>query len=142
MSVERTREVMERYWNSQHQDLSMMAPDVVFTTMATGDQHRGPEEVRRMLEHIYHVAFEAHAELRTRLWAENQAMIEGWFVGRHIGEFAGMPATGRDVRVPLCVVYDLEDGRITQGRVYLEVPVLLRQLKDEGALAEAGGVAR
>jgi hypothetical protein len=30
--------------------------------------------------------------------------------------------------VPLCVVYDLEDGRIKRGRVYLEMPVLLRQL--------------
>ena len=138
MSVERTREVMTRYLDSQHRDLSMMAPDVVFTTMATGDQHRGPEEVRRMLDHIYHVAFDAHAELRTLLFGETQAMIEGWFVGTHIGEFAGMPATGRQVKVPLCVVYDLEDGMIKRGRVYLEVPVMLRQLRGEAALAEAG----
>mgnify|MGYP003401677375 CR=1 FL=1 len=41
---------------------------------------------------------------------------------------AGIPATGRKVRVPLCVVYDLEAGRIKRGRVYLEMPVLLRQL--------------
>ncbi len=32
------------------------------------------------------------------------------------------------MRVPLCVVYDLEGGRIKRGRVYLEMPVLLRQL--------------
>jgi len=50
------------------------------------------------------------------------------FVGKHIGEFAGIPATGRSVRVPLCVVYDLESGRITRARVYLELPVLMRQL--------------
>ena len=138
MSVERTREAMTRYWDSQHRDLSMMAPDVVFTTMATGDEHRGVEEVRRMLEHIYHVAFDARAELRSRLCTENQAVIEGWFIGKHIGEFAGMPATGREVRVPLCVVYDLEEGRITRGRVYLELPVMLRQLRGEVATEEAG----
>ena len=35
MSVERTRDAMERYLNSAHRDLSMMAEDVVFTAMAT-----------------------------------------------------------------------------------------------------------
>jgi hypothetical protein len=35
MSVERTREAMNRYWSSEHQDVSMMADEVVFTHMAT-----------------------------------------------------------------------------------------------------------
>lgn len=128
MSVERTREAVERYLNSAHRDLSMMAEDVVFTTMATGDEHRGVEAVRRMLQHVYHEAFDASAETRNRIYAEDHAVLEGELVGTHIGTFAGIPATGRKVRVPLCVVYDLEDGRIVQGRVYLEVPVLMRQL--------------
>lgn len=129
MSAERTREAMTRYWESNHRDLSMMAPDVVFTTMATGEQHRGPDGVRRMLEHVYQVAFDARAEFRTKLLGEEQAMVEGEIVGTHIGEFAGVPATGRPVRVPLCVVYDLDDGLIKQARVYLEMPTLLRQLR-------------
>jgi predicted ester cyclase len=49
-------------------------------------------------------------------------------VGTHVGAFAGIEATGRQVRVPLCVVYDLEEGRIVRGRVYLEIPVLMKQL--------------
>lgn len=128
MSVERTREVMTRYLDSQHADLSMMAEDVVFTNMATGEEHRGVEGVRRMLDHVYHEAFDATAETRSRVYAENQAVLEGYFVGTHIGPFAGIPATGRKVRVPLCVVYDLENGKISRGRVYMQVPVLLRQL--------------
>ena len=42
--------------------------------------------------------------------------------------FAGIPATGRQVRVPFCVVYDVEGDRITRGRVYMEMPVMMRQL--------------
>jgi len=128
MSVQRTRDAVDRYVNSAHRDLSMMADDVVFTTMATGDEHRGVEGVRRMLEHVYHEAFDARAESRTRIYAEDHAVLEADFVGTHIGTFAGVPATGRQVRVPLCVVYDLQDGKIVRGRVYLELPVLLRQL--------------
>lgn len=55
-------------------------------------------------------------------------MWEGDFVGKHTGEFMGIPATNKDVRVPLCVVYDVADGRITEGRVYFEAPALLAQL--------------
>jgi steroid delta-isomerase-like uncharacterized protein len=128
MSVQRTRDAVERYLNSAHSDLSMMAEDVVFTTMATGDEHRGVEGVRRMLDHIYHQAFDARAETRNRIYADDRAVLEGYFTGKHIGTFAGIQATGRQVRVPLCVVYDLQDGKILQGRVYLEVPVLMQQL--------------
>lgn len=128
MSIERTQEAMTRYLDSEHNDLSMMADDVVFTNMATGEEHQGVEGVRRMLEYVYHTAFDAAAETRNRIFGEHQAVLEADFVGTHIGTFAGIPATRRKVRVPLCVVYDLEEGKIKRGRVYLEMPVLLRQL--------------
>ena len=139
MSVERTQEVMNRYWDSDHSDVSMMADDVVFTHMATGDEHRGPDAVLRMLDYLYRQAFHAKAEIKTRLCTGSQAMIEGTFVGTHTGNFAGIPATGREVRVPLCVVYDLERDQIKRARVYFELPVLWKQLgrTPETAMAEA-----
>jgi len=50
------------------------------------------------------------------------------YYGIYTGEFAGIPATGRQVRVPFCVVYDLAGDRISRGRVYMEMPVMMRQL--------------
>jgi steroid delta-isomerase-like uncharacterized protein len=120
--------MFDRYLSSQHQDLSMMADDVVFTTMATGEEYHGREGVRGMLHHIYHVAFDAHSELRTLVCEEDHAVFEALFVGRHIGDFAGVPATQKEVRVPLCVVYDIDRGQIRSGRVYLETPVLMQQI--------------
>ena len=130
MSIESTRAVIMKYIASNHTDLSMMAPEVVFTHMATGDEHRGPDAVAAMLHFVYHVAFDAHAEGRNMVFADGQAVLEADFVGKHIGEFAGVPATGKTVRVPLCVVYDLEQDMITRGRVYFEVPAFLRQVAD------------
>ena len=74
------------------------------------------------------VAFDATAETTNTIFADGKAVVEGDFVGRHVGEFAGIPATNKDVRVPMCVVYDLEYDQIKRGRVYFEMPVLLRQL--------------
>jgi steroid delta-isomerase-like uncharacterized protein len=128
MSIESTRETMQRYFDSDHSDASMLAEDVVFTVMATGEEHHGRGGVLGMLTYFYQIAFEAAFASRVKLFGENNAMIEGDFVGKHIGEFAGIPATGKEVRVPLCVVYDLANDQIQQGRVYFEMPALLQQL--------------
>ena len=128
MSVESTREVMMRYFNSEHSDVSAMADDVVFTIMATGQEHSGPEGVLGMLNYFYHIAFDATAETKNTIFADGQAVFEGDFVGKHIGEFIGVPATNKAVRVPICVVYDLKNDQITKGRVYFEIPALMQQL--------------
>lgn len=128
MLAENTREKLLRYFNSEHDDVSIMADDVVFTIMATGQEHHGPDGVLGMLHYFYRVAFDATSETRVTLFGDQNAMVEADFVGKHIGEFAGIPATGKDVRVPLCVVYDLENDQIKRGRVYFEMPALLQQL--------------
>jgi predicted ester cyclase len=128
MSIESTRETMLRYFGAEHGDVSMMAEDVVFTVMATGEEHHGRDGVLGMLNYFYHMAFDATFVPKTVLFGEGNAMTEGDFVGKHIGEFGRIPATGKDVRVPLCVVYDLENDLIKHGRVYFEMPALLQQL--------------
>ena len=128
MSVERNREIMQRYIKSEYSDVSMMSEDVVFTIMATGQEHRGRDGVVGMLMYFYHIAFEAKAITQVFLCEEKNAFVESSFVGKHIGEFARVPATGKDVQVPLCVVYDLENNQIKRGRVYFEMPALLQQL--------------
>jgi steroid delta-isomerase-like uncharacterized protein len=128
MSVESTREVMNQYFSSEHSNVNMMAEDVVFTIMASGQEHRGRAGVAGMLQYFYRQAFDATAETTNAIFADGQAVVEGDFVGKHIGEFAGIPATQKHVRVPLCVVYDLENDQIKRGRVYFEMPALMAQL--------------
>ena len=60
--------------------------------------------------------------------AEGKAAVEVDFVGKHVGEFYGIAATGREVRVPYSVVYDLEGEKIKALRIYMPTDVLLEQL--------------
>ena len=64
MSVESTREVLMQYYNSEHSDVSMMAHDVVFTSMATGQEWHGPEGILQMLHYFYRIAFDATTALK------------------------------------------------------------------------------
>ena len=130
MSAQSTREVVASWTDSAnaHSEASVLADDVVFTTMATGEEARGPEEVLQSLNYFYHVAFDAHAEPKTMVIDEGTAAVEGDFVGEHIGEFAGVPPTHKRVRVPLCVVYEVENDKIQRARIYFEMPALFQQL--------------
>jgi len=127
-SVELTRSVLTRYFESDHADATMMSEDVVFTIMASGEEHRGRKAVLGLLDYFYRQAFTATAEPHVMIFDESHGTFEGTFVGRHTGPFMGIAPTGRDVRVPLCVVYDVADGEITAGRVYFEIPALMAQL--------------
>lgn len=131
MSLESNRSLISKYIDSNHSDLSMMADDVVFTNMATGEKHIGSEEVSKMLNYIYHIAFDAHAETRNLLITETNAVFEADFKGKHIGEFAGLSPTNKSVNVPLCIVYDIEKDKIMKARIYFEVPALLAQLNSK-----------
>lgn len=131
MSIDETRAVIKRYLRSGHSDLGVMAPDVVFTVMASGQESHGPEAVAAMLAYFYHGAFEATAEDLNLVVGEGTAIGEWTFVGRHIGEFAGVPATGKTVRVPLAVAYDLAGGQVRRARIYFEIPAFLAQVSPE-----------
>ncbi|MFN2134396.1 MAG: ester cyclase [Candidatus Promineifilaceae bacterium] len=133
MSVENTRKVMEHYFAAEHDDVSDLADDVVFTIMGTGQEHVGPQAVLDMLHYFYRQAFNARAETTNIIIGDGRCCLEAMFRGEHTGEFAGVPATGREVNVPLCVVYDLEDDKIKRGRVYFETPIFLAEV---GALPD------
>jgi predicted ester cyclase len=68
-----------------------------------------------MLNYFYHIAFEATTETKNFFVADGKAVLEVDFIGKHIGEFAEVPATGKDVNVALCVVYNLENDQIKRG---------------------------
>jgi steroid delta-isomerase-like uncharacterized protein len=128
MSIESTRKVLEAYWNSDPDDNSMMADDVVFTDMATGEEHQTPEGIRNMLNYFYNVAFEATFERTNLVIADGQGVLEGLIVGKHVGEFVGIPATNKDFRAPTCISYDVVDGKLKRARIYFSVASFIAQV--------------
>lgn len=109
-------------------DIRYVAEDAVFRDLGTGAVYRGKTEIGAMLHYIYHVAFEAKSEVTSYIITEDKALVEGVFRGTHIGEFAGMPPTQKQVSVPLAVCYDLKDGLVQEARIYMLDHLLMQQL--------------
>jgi len=126
MSTEETRKVLEAYWKDH--DPLYVAEDAVFTMMPTGELIRGRDAIAKHLGGFYHGALEARAEKTNAIFGDGRGVLEARVVGRHTGVFAGVPGTGREVDVPLCVTYELSGGLIKQAHIYLMVNVLLAQI--------------
>ena len=126
-AIEKTRAVLEAYWTNH--DPRYVAEDAVFTMLPTGEEIRGRDAIAKHLADFYHGSFTAHAEVVNGVFAENEGLLEAVVVGTHTGEFAGIPATGRSIRVPLAVSYELEGGLIKKARIYLMANILFDQIR-------------
>jgi len=135
MTVADTRAVIEPY--TANHDPSYLTDNAVFVHMATGERHEGREAVGRMLNYMYHEAFDAHAERVALIVGEGAATLEATFVGRHIGAFAGIEPTGREVRVPLVVTYEVTPEGVSGARVYMAMSVMFAQLGAQPRATEA-----
>lgn len=123
------RKNMEAYFKTH--DIQYVAEDAVFVNMGTGEETKGREAIGNMLHYVYHVAFDARADMKNWIVTEDKAMVEGDFIGKHIAEFAGIVPAGKEVNVPLCVTYDLEDGLIKKARIYMLGDVLMKQISGD-----------
>jgi hypothetical protein len=89
MSLDANRRALQGYL-VEHEE-RYLASDAVFTDMSSGQEWTGREAVAGMLHWFYEVAFDATFEHRSLVVDEEHGMLEGTVVGRHIGEFAGVP---------------------------------------------------
>jgi len=99
-----------------------------YEIMATGQVYDGDDEVLG-----YHrrqrTAFpdQRHENVRFH-FADDSVVAEFDLLGTYLGEFYGMPPTGKTFRVPVIAVFFFEGDRITNERVYLDGASLLTQI--------------
>ncbi|WP_432884609.1 ester cyclase [Kribbella sp. CA-245084] len=114
---------------------AFFSDDIVWTTMETGDEVHGREAVRDFILALHRQMFDASPELRNVAFGDGFAGLEAVFVGKHKGEFAGVPATGAMVRMPYVVFYDIDGGSITALRAYFPMAALIQDLQSKNAAA-------
>lgn len=110
---------------------SFLAEDATLSMEGTDQHAAGRDAVERTIRWMHEQAFDAQPELKNLVVGCDKATVEADFVGTHIGEFAGVPATGKRVHVPYSVAYDLDGGVIIALRLYMPMEELFRQLGRE-----------
>jgi predicted ester cyclase len=102
--------------------------DVVATFEGTDQRAVGREAAGQLIRYVHEGAFDARPEVKNLLVDDGKAAIEADFAGTHTGEFAGIPPTDREVRVPYSVVYDIRGDQISALRIYFPMSLLVEQI--------------
>ena len=131
--IETTRTTMTAYLDTlvaRGPYEKFFTPDVSLHVIGTDQEAHGRDQVVGLIRYLHEQAFDAHPQLKCLLVDGEKSALEADFVGKHIAEFAGKPATGKEIRVPYSVVYDLEGEQIAALRIYMSLDAIIRQLED------------
>ncbi len=70
--------------------------------------------------------------------ADDAVIVEFDLLGTNLGEFYGLPPTGKTFRVPIIAVFFFDDDRIVNERIYFDSASLVTQIGRSELLAMAG----
>ena len=122
-------------WNNREFDRilsEMIAEDVEWTTVPTGQTFRGHEGFRQFMQGWVDAFPDSTTEDTTAYAGEEFGVTE--FIGRgtHEGPLVSpageIPPTGRSVEFRLCEVYKFRDGKIVSGHTHFDSLGLMAQL--------------
>jgi steroid delta-isomerase-like uncharacterized protein len=91
----------------------------------------GKEAVREQFVRPFITAFPGNRHIAKNMIFGRDVVVVEWSVeAEHKGPFAGHPATGAQIELPGCSVYEYDpvNRQITGGRVYFDFATLLRQI--------------
>lgn len=104
-----------------------------YEVMPLGDPSDGADAVRELLQGLMDGFPDFNAEVLRMHHADDAVICEARMTGTHNGPWAGVPATGRRIDIPVACIFDFEEDRLMCEKVYFDLAMMLRQL---GALPE------
>lgn len=99
-----------------------------YELVPTGDVYDGPEEVAAYYEETRAAFPDQRNEPIALHHADDAVILEAMLYGTHLGNYRGLPPTGRSFEMRFCAVFDFDDDRLLCERVYFDTGTVLRQL--------------
>jgi steroid delta-isomerase-like uncharacterized protein len=99
-----------------------------YEVVADSELFDGPARVNDFLSEN-HRAFPDFEFVPTRVSPTTDAvLVEGRFKGTHLGPWRGLPATGKKVDFPMCLIFEFEGESMVNEKLYFDLSSPLRQL--------------
>jgi steroid delta-isomerase-like uncharacterized protein len=94
----------------------------------TAGTHTGPEAAERTFRVIFSAFLDLTMKVEDRIIDGSNAVTVVSIEGTHIGEFLGLPPTGKRFIMPAVFFYQLENGKIVRERRIFDFTGLLVQI--------------
>lgn len=88
----------------------------------------GPEGFKQVMGMFFQAFPDIHETTEEVIAEGHKVAARGFFTGTHNGEFMSVPATGKQIRVSYIAIYRVEDGRVVENWVQMDLLGLLQQL--------------
>ncbi len=88
----------------------------------------GAQAVRELLGGFMSGFPDFHIEPVRLRHLDDGVLVEGTITGTHLGEWAGVPPSGRSVAVPVVGIFEFDDDRLLCEKVHLDMAALLSQI--------------
>lgn len=109
--------------------MATFGDDARYDDQPWDEHHHGREAVRSYYERLVTAMPDLHVEVLSRHVGKEAIVLEVLITGTHRGPWRGLPATGRELRFPLCAVYTFtEEHELAGERIYYDRAMVLRQL--------------
>jgi steroid delta-isomerase-like uncharacterized protein len=96
---------------------------------AWGEHYEGPQGVREFYEQLMKALPDLQIAVQRRHVTDDAILVEVIIRGTHLGEWRGLPATGRNIAIPLCGVYTFDQNdRLAGEKIYYDRASVLRQM--------------
>lgn len=133
MSLHRNKRLWQKHVLAENRRgieglLDTLCDEPVYTTMATGEEHRGKEAVAAFCTGLFEAVPDATFDLVNAFVAEESVVEESVPRGTHRGECMGVGASGCTIELPLTIVFPMKDGQILCERLYFDMGTLMRCL--------------
>jgi steroid delta-isomerase-like uncharacterized protein len=96
---------------------------------AWGEHYEGAAGVRQFYEQLMKALPDLEIDVQRRHVTDDAIVLEVMIRGTQLGEWRGLPATGKRVEIPLCGVYTFDsDDRLAGEKIYYDRATVLQQL--------------
>jgi steroid delta-isomerase-like uncharacterized protein len=89
---------------------------------------RGREGMRKNLETIFAAFPDVRSEVEQILASGDFVVTRSVVTGTHKGNFNGIPATNKPVKIHACTIIELRNGKAIRGRLYADNASLYQQI--------------
>ena len=132
MSVEQNKAMIRRgFEEGINQNKLQVFEESIATTYVNHSMPApvpGPEGFKMVIG-MFRAAFpDLHVTLEDVLGEGDKVATRGYFTGTHQGEFNGIPATGKQVKVSYIDLWRLENGKAVENWVQMDMMGLMQQL--------------
>jgi steroid delta-isomerase-like uncharacterized protein len=102
------------------------ADDCVVESPVAG-VHAGKKAIEETMQAVF-ASLDAHIRQQSMLIDGDRVAVATVMEGKDVGQFLGLPPTGKSFRVPLVFWYELRDGKIVHERRIYDFTGLLLQI--------------